>query len=106
MKFRNAEGSAVVEFLIFVVLGQLLVFSGGMHASQWMDKKLRLELFANQLARAHSLGKGDELILALKDDYGFGNVSVTYDSCSKPLFCITAQIEDLKAYGVSYNDAK
>lgn len=106
MRFRNSAGSAIVEFMIFVIFGQLLVFSGGLQASEWMDQKLRLELFANHLARAQSLGKEQELFDALADDYHFQNVTVTVNECGNSLSCVTAQIGDLKAFGVSFKDAK
>ncbi|CAB4544309.1 MAG: hypothetical protein F2529_03640 [Actinobacteria bacterium] len=106
MKFRNSAGSAIVEFMIFVIFGQLLVFSGALQASEWMDKKLRLELFANHLARAQSLGKERELFAALADDYNLQNVTVTVNECGNSLSCITAQMGDLKAAGVSFIDAQ
>lgn len=34
-KTVNADGSAVVEFIVFVLFGQLLVFAGGMQLAQW-----------------------------------------------------------------------
>lgn len=106
MKFRDQHGSAVVEFLIFIVFGQLLVFAGAMQASEWMDRKLRLELFANQVARAESLGKSEPLLVALKEDYGLDGVVVTVDNCAKPLSCITAKLDELRAFGVSYEAGK
>lgn len=99
-KTRDAEGSAVVEFIVFVLFGQLLVFSGGMQLAQWVDTKLKLELSAHQLARAVALGKGDVLLPELKRD--LPELRIIEVNCGDELTCILAESGDLSASGVSF----
>ena len=101
MKFNDTNGSALVEFLIFVVFGQMLVLTGGIQVSEWMDKKVRLELFAHQLARAESLGKANELFNVLKFDYGLQDATVSIEQCGSELVCLTATEGALHSHGVS-----
>ena len=101
MKFNDSNGSALAEFLVFVVLGQILVLTGSMQANEWIDKKVRLELFAQQLARAESLGKANELFNVLKFDYRLQDATVKIDPCGTELVCLTAIDGAFRAYGVS-----
>ncbi len=98
-KTVNADGSAVVEFIVFVLFGQLLVFAGGMQLAQWVDTKLKLELSAHQLARAEALGKSDELVPELKRD--LPELRITKLFCGEDLVCVLAESGDLWARGVS-----
>ena len=99
-KTSQAEGSAVVEFIVFVLFGQLLVFSGAMQLAQWVDTKLKLELSAHQLARAVALGKSDALLPELKRD--LPELRITEFTCGDVLTCLLAESGDLSASGVSF----
>jgi hypothetical protein len=98
-KICNSDGSAVVEFIVFVLFGQLLVFAGGMQLAQWVDTKLKLELSAHQLARAESLGKSEDLLPELKRD--LPELRITKLFCGDNLVCVLAESGDLWARGVS-----
>ena len=98
-KNSGSTGSAVVEFIVFVLFGQLLVFSIGMQVSQWVDTKLKLELAAQQQVRALALGKGDHLLTELRQD--LPEMVVSALNCSAELVCVTLKSGDLVAQGVS-----
>jgi hypothetical protein len=98
-KTSGSVGSAVVEFIVFVLFGQLLGFSIGMQVSQWMDTKLKLELAAQQQVRALALGKGDQLLAELRQD--LPEMAAASLNCSAELVCVTLKSGDLVARGVS-----
>ena len=101
MNFREERGSTVVEFIAFVLIGQLLIFSGGMQVAESMDLKVRLELLANQAARALALGKADLLVNELKADYNLESAVVTAIRCPQVLACVRVSLGDLQSIGVS-----
>jgi uncharacterized membrane protein affecting hemolysin expression len=100
-KFRETAGSAVVEFIVFVLLGQMLVFSGGMQLAQWMDEKLKIELLSHQMARAMALGKGDRLLPELQQDYNLTEVQISELACGESLVCVSASSANLSSRGLS-----
>jgi hypothetical protein len=103
MKFEilQAEsGSAVLEFLAFVLVGQLLVFSGFMTVADSLDRKVRLELFVAQMAKSQANGITSSLPSVLADDYGLQGVRVIEANCSPNLICLVATFGDLSASGI------
>lgn len=98
---KGDSGSAILEFIVFVLLGQLLIFSGTMVTAQTLDQKVRLELFASQLARAAALGKTEVLQQALSEDYNLQGVSVAASTCQEQLVCLVVSLGESKANGVS-----
>jgi hypothetical protein len=104
-KLRGTSGSAVVEFIVFVLVGQMFVFSGGMQLAQWIDDKLKIELLAHQMARAIALGKGDLLLPELQQDYNFTQVEISELACGESLVCIVASSEKISSRGLSIRDA-
>jgi len=98
-KTSGSTGYAVVEFIVFLLFGQLLVFSIGMQVSQWIDTKLKLELAAQQQVRALALGKGDQLLAELRQD--LPEMVVSALNCSAELVCVKLKSGDLVAQGVS-----
>jgi hypothetical protein len=99
-KTSRAEGSAVVEFIVFVLFGQLLVFTGGMQLAQWLDTKLKLELSVHQLARAVAMGKSGDFLPELQRELPEFRFKVF--ACGEELVCVMAESGDLFASGVSY----
>lgn len=100
-KYKCQSGSAVVEFIVFVLFGQLLVFSGGMQLASWVDAKLKLELAAHQVARGLSLGKGDLLLELANGNFGNDEIRVSEVDCNQALICIIARSGNLSAAGIS-----
>ena len=95
-KTSGSTGSAVVEFIVFLLFGQLLVFSIGMQVSQWIDTKLKLELAAQQQVRALALGKGAQLLAELSQD--LPDMVVSALNCSAELVCVTLKSGSLAAF--------
>jgi hypothetical protein len=104
--FKSEQGSILFEFITFVLFGQLIVFGSAMVILGELDQKLKLELFANQLARAAVLGKMDLLIPSLKLDYQLGEVEVSEISCAPELLCIEVVSDSRRSVGVSLRHAK
>ena len=109
MKFKNLvaeSGSAIVEFIAFVVIGQLLAFSGAMTTAELLDRKVRLELFVSQLARAQAIGQARTAFEVLSVDYSLQGIQVSEVSCRAPLVCLSATLDDSTAFGVSYRNGQ
>ncbi|MFM2024068.1 MAG: hypothetical protein RLZZ56_81 [Actinomycetota bacterium] len=98
---KDESGSAILEFIVFVLVGQLLIFSGAMVAAQSLDQKVRLELFASQMARATALGKPEALQEVLTQDYNLEGVSVSAVPCPEQFVCLVASLGESRANGVS-----
>lgn len=104
--FSAERGSILFEFITFVLFGQLLVFGSAMTILGELDQKLKVELAANQLARAGVLGKIDLLLPSLKSDYQLNDVNVTEISCNPNLFCLELVADSKSALGVSLKNAE
>lgn len=104
--FSAERGSILFEFITFVLFGQLLVFGSAMAILGELDQKLKVELTANQLARAGVLGKIDLLLPTLKSDYQLNELIVSEVSCSPDLFCLEIVADSRRALGVSLKNAE
>jgi hypothetical protein len=98
---KDDSGSAILEFIVFVLVGQLLIFSGAMVTAQSLDQKVRLELFASQMARATALGKPAALQEVLTHDYNLEGVTVAEAPCPGKIVCLVASLGESRANGVS-----
>ena len=101
MKFSESEGSAIVEFIVFVLFGQLLVFAGSLQIAENIDQKVRLDLFASQLARAEAVGKAELLIEELRNDYRLPDAAVLPEDCPRRLVCLRVTSNGAEAIGMS-----
>lgn len=79
-KVRSETGSAVLEFIVFVVLGQMLAFTGALALSSTFTSKVELQILATNAAKSISMNQ--EPILP-------PDVQLSRNSCSSPLICIT-----------------
>ena len=71
-----------------------------------LDQELKLELAANQLARASVLGKTDPLLRTLKNDYQLNEVTITEIPCSPELLCIEVVADSRRSLGVSLRNGQ
>jgi hypothetical protein len=78
-KFSSDRGSAILEFLAFVLVGQLLIFSGSMTISQQLTAKVSLQNLA--VIQARSISKNLDLDLP-------SGVLLTERSCGARFVCI------------------
>lgn len=90
----------MVEFLVFVLVGELLVLALATGLFGEVDHKLRLELFAAQVARAYALGNG-ELESVLRTDYRLPNAKLNLQHCGFGFTCISVLDDGVLAQGVS-----
>lgn len=81
-KAREQLGSAILEFVIFVILGQLLVFGGSIALSTLLTSKVELQILAANATRSIALKVDPELP---------AGVQMVRDACSPPLVCVTLQ---------------
>lgn len=80
MNVRAESGSALFEFVVFVLLGQLLVFAGSMAIASEFSSKVELQIMASQAARNLAL----ERLPSIPSE-----VELVRDSCSVRLICVT-----------------
>lgn len=78
-KLRSDSGSAILEFIVFVLVGELFVLGGSIAISSQLYQKVELQSLAAVVAR--SVAKD------LKAPLPAG-VSMQEDSCSQRLVCI------------------
>jgi hypothetical protein len=104
--FSAERGSILFEFITFVLFGQLLVFGSAMLILGELDQKLRVDLIANQLARAAALGRLDSLLQDLKNDYQLKDVRVSEVPCRAELLCLEVVADSRRSLGVSLRNAQ
>ena len=99
-KTSSETGSAVLEVITFVLVGQLLVMGWLIQLAEQLDHKTRLQLFAISMARSLSLGHS-ELEPILKDDLGLVDTKVQNLGCNDPLICVKVDDSGMNVVGVS-----
>jgi hypothetical protein len=104
--FDSERGSILVEFIAFVLLGQLFIFGASMTILGELDQKLKVDLLAHQLARAGAIGKVDSLLVSLQNDYLLSQVKLTEVPCNQELFCLKVVADSRAAMGVSLRHAE
>lgn len=70
----------MLEFILFVVLGQMLVFTGALALSSSFTSKVELQILATNAAKSISMNQVPILPTG---------VHMTRIACSAPLICIT-----------------
>lgn len=93
LKFKAEHGSALFEFITFILLGQLLVFGGSILLSSELTNKVELQVLASQTARN----------IALKQELSLPpDVTLIRDSCVQRVVCITLKLGNQTVSAVSY----
>jgi predicted Kef-type K+ transport protein len=100
-KISSETGTAVLEVITFVLVGQLLVMGWLIQLAEQLDHKTRLQLFAISMARSVSLGH-TELETAMKEDLGLVGAKMQNFGCNEPLVCVQAVEGGMKTFGVSH----
>ena len=103
MRNKGEVGSAVIEFLGFTLIGQLLILTGSIQIASSLDLKLKLELMAHQVARAEAIGKGAEVFTALRLEYRLPKATFSKMSCTSNVVCVKILEGNNQAIGVSLN---
>lgn len=93
LNVQSERGSAVLEFIIFILLGQLLVFGGSFLISAELAKKIELQVLASQTARTLALNR--EISLPVE-------VSIFRSNCIARVICITLKQGKQSVSAVSY----
>lgn len=96
----SESGTAVLEVVTFVLVGQLLVMGWLIQLADQLDHKTRLQLFAMSMARSVSLGHS-ELESILKEDLGLVSSRMQILSCNSSLVCIEVVESDMRVLGIS-----
>lgn len=93
LNIKPDSGSAVLEFITFILLGQLMVFGGSLLISSELAKKVELQVLAGQTARNIALNR--ELSLP-------ADVALVEDSCATRVVCISLKRGNQTVSAVSY----
>ena len=96
----SESGTAVLEVVTFVLVGQLLVMGWLIQLADQLDHKTRLQLFAMSMARSVSLGHS-ELEPILKEDLGLVSSRMQILSCNSSLVCIEVVESGMRVLGIS-----
>lgn len=101
-KIRSSRGSAVLELITFVLVGQLLVSGWLVQIANELDHKMRLQLFAISLARSSSLGTTN-LEARLRQDLSLPRAEVRQLACGESLTCLSVTDGSGEVTGVSHS---
>jgi len=104
--FRGERGSALLEFIVTVLIGQTLLLGLSYQFFESLDRKVRLDLAGQQLARAESLGRFPELMNVLQQDFLPGELRADLSPCSLELVCVVTRLGDQAGFGVSLSGQK
>lgn len=86
-------GSAILEFITFVLIGQLMVFGGSIALATELSSKVELQMMAATAARTIALGREVQIQ---------SNVSLVQAGCPARLVCVTLRRGEQKVSAVSY----
>ena len=89
----SENGSAILEFILFVVLGQMLVFAGSLAISSTLASKVELQILATSATKSIALNK-DPLIPS--------GVELIRKACSAELVCLSLRKGSLIVSAVGY----
>ena len=98
-KTNSEEGSAILEFLVFVMLGQLLIMVFVNSISSELELETRLQLFANTLVRVKAPLQ-PQIEQTLRTDYRLPDATVKELTCSQNLVCLQVSQGKHRAIGV------
>lgn len=87
------SGSAILEFITFVLIGQLMVFGGSIALATELSSKVELQMMAATAARTIALGREVQIQ---------SNVSLVQPDCPARLVCVTLSRGEQKVAAVSY----
>lgn len=90
---RSEGGSAILEFVAFILIGQLLVFATSMTIASSFTSKVELQIEASQAARTIALGR---------DFHVSPGVVLTRQDCGSRLICLTLERGNLRVSAVNY----
>lgn len=93
LKGESELGSAMLEFIAFVLLGQLLVFVGSMAIASELANKVQLQVLAAQTARNIAL----ERAISLPAD-----VTLVRNACTARVICVSLSQGNQTVSAVSY----
>ena len=87
LKTDREKGSAILEFIAVILIGQVAILAGTIALSQSMTLKLNQDLAVEAKARELALGKSE---------------AGTLDLCAGPLICISNQVEGHEYRGIGF----
>ena len=93
LRLKSELGSAILEFITFVMVGQVVVFGATMALANQLSTKVELQIAAANAARSIALGRDFQLPT---------NVSLSQSVCLPRLVCVTLSRGDEKVTSVSY----
>lgn len=92
-KVREQQGSAILEFIIFVMVGQMLVFGVSTELAALFTSKVELQILASNAARS--------IAQKLEPEVPAG-VTLVQVVCSTHLVCVTLHSGTTRVSAVSY----
>ena len=90
---KSDAGSAILEFITFVLIGQLMVFGGSIAISAQLSAKVELQLLASKVARGIALDRQVQVPT---------QVSLVHAVCPARLVCVRVQSGEQIVTSVSY----
>ena len=91
LKFDS--GSAILEFITFVLIGQLMVFGGSIALATELSSKVELQILAATAARTIALGREVQVP---------SNVKIDQPDCPARLVCVNLSRGEQKVAALSY----
>lgn len=101
LRTNSDSGSAVLEVITFVLVGQLLVAGWLIQIAEQLDHKVRLQLFAATIARSIGL-QNNNLQSELEKDLNLTDVKIQRLDCHRSLVCVSVQDDAMSTIGVSH----
>jgi hypothetical protein len=92
-RLSDEAGSAILEFITFVLVGQLLVFAASMSLSSALTNKVELQILASQAARTIALGRDFQVS---------SEVRLSKQDCGIHIVCLSLEKGELRVSAVNY----
>ena len=89
----SERGSAILEFIVFVILGQMLVFAGSLAISSTLASKVELQLLATNATKS---------IAVKQEPFMPVGVQLIRNDCSQELVCVILRRGSISVSAVGY----
>jgi hypothetical protein len=92
MKFRSESGTAILEFVAFVLVAQLFVLGISLQLAQTLTQKVRLQILASAEAKAEAGNKSIEPPEGIRE---------SHLECDASLLCLALSQGTTRVVGLS-----
>ena len=92
-RLKCDSGSAILEFITLILIGQLMVFGASISLATELSSKVELQILAAKTARTIALGREVQIPLT---------VTLAQSDCPARLVCVTLSRGEQQVAAVSY----